>query len=545
MKVCVIQPEYSFDINDSEKLFSKLLLSLDRCDESMDVIVLPEYCDTPTVVKDVNEFDMSVSKFNGRILEKARQTAKRCKSTVFVNAAYKEKGAYRNTTHVIDKNGNTIGRYYKAHPAPSEFLSRDEGGRGMDCEYCYEFSKPYTIDIDGVRYGFMTCYDFYFYEAYAALARQKVDIIIGCSHQRSDLHHAIELNCAFLCYQTNAYLLRASVSLGKSAKVGGCSLIATPDGKILASLKNDVGMLVRDIDPHKKYYKPQGFGRPAGAHFEYIEKGRHPQNYRPCGSAIVKNDDRAPYPRVCAHRGFSTAAPENTLAAYGAAVALGADEIEFDVWFTKDKKLVLAHDQKLERVSNGSGFITDYTYSELLQFDFGAKWGKAYEGLKIALFEDVLKKFSCHTIMNIHIKTIDNKKEYDNELLNNMLELIYKYDCEQYVYFMSGNDTLLAQLKKAAPHIKRCCGRGDKPWEIVERAIALGCQKVQFFKPYFNQQMIDKAHEHGIKCNLFWSDDVKEALGFLEMGIDTILTNDYLKIANAVKNNKTKLQKRG
>ena len=51
---------------------------------------------------------------------------------------------------------------------------------------------------------------------------------------------------------------------------------------------------------------------------------------------MCKTDATMPYPRVCAHRGFNTIAPENSLPAYGAAVAMGAEEIEFDLWFTKD-----------------------------------------------------------------------------------------------------------------------------------------------------------------------------------------------------------------
>lgn len=50
---------------------------------------------------------------------------------------------------------------------------------------------------------------------------------------------------------------------------------------------------------------------------------------------------------------------------------------------------------------------------------------------------------------------------------------------------------------------------------------------MQFFKPYVNQQTIDQAHEHGIICNLFYADDPQEAKQWLEMGIDTILTNEY------------------
>ncbi|MBQ1262886.1 MAG: hypothetical protein IIX89_01190, partial [Oscillospiraceae bacterium] len=71
-------------------------------------------------------------------------------------------------------------------------------------------------------------------------------------------------------------------------------------------------------------------------------------------------------------------------------------------------------------------------------------------------------------------------------------------------------------------------------WAIVDRAIELGCKKVQLFKPYFNQEMIDKAHENGIRCNVFYADDADEAKKYLEMGIDTILTNDYLYIKNAL-----------
>ena len=75
---------------------------------------------------------------------------------------------------------------------------------------------------------------------------------------------------------------------------------------------------------------------------------------------------------------------------------------------------------------------------------------------------------------------------------------------------------------------------------IVEDAIKNKCQKVQLFKPFINKQMVEKAHENGIICNVFFADDEKEAKEYLDMGIDTILTNDYLKIANVVKEYKNK-----
>jgi glycerophosphoryl diester phosphodiesterase/predicted amidohydrolase len=532
MKVCVIQPPYSTRFEDRFACFEKFTELMDACDDTLDIIVLPEYSDTPTVVHNQEEFLEELASFHDLIMEKAKALAVRCNAVVFVNAVHDPGEGLRNTTHAINQKGEVVGRYYKAHPAPVEFKTLEEGGRGMDASYCYEYSKPYTVEIDGLRYGFMTCYDFYFYESYAALARENVDIIIGCSHQRSDLHRALEVNASFLCYQTNAYLLRSSVSLGAESPTGGCSLICAPDGELLASMKNEVGLCIREIDPRKKYFKPAGFGRPLAAHYQYIEEGRHPQNYRPGGSAIVTQDERMPYPRVCAHRGYNTVAPENTLPAYGAAVALGAEEIEFDLWWTKDRQLVSTHDKRLERVSDGSGMVIDHTLEELRRLDFGAKAGEGFHGLRIATFEDILRKFSCHAIMNIHIKTLNNTDPYPEDMLEKIIGLIRKYDCAKHVYFMSGNDTLLAQLRAAAPDIVCCCGGGSAPWEIVDRAIALGCKKVQLFKPYFNQEMINKAHEHGIICNVFFADDIDEAKKYLDMGIDTILTNDYKRISS-------------
>ena len=101
---------------------------------------------------------------------------------------------------------------------------------------------------------------------------------------------------------------------------------------------------------------------------------------------------------------------------------------------------------------------------------------------------------------------------------------------------MTTNDRLIKKVMNFARDICVCVGwDGNKEHlSIVERAIAIGAQKVQLFKPYFNQESIDKAHKHGIICNVFWADDPKEAIEYRNMGIDCILTNDYLAIKNTL-----------
>ena len=107
MKVCTVQPYYSFDPKDTEKCFDDMLSLIDSCDESMDIIVLPEYCDVPANQAGKREFHASIEKYNARVMAKAVETAKRCNAIVFVNAAEKTSAGYRNTTHAIDRSGVT------------------------------------------------------------------------------------------------------------------------------------------------------------------------------------------------------------------------------------------------------------------------------------------------------------------------------------------------------------------------------------------------------------------------------------------------------
>ncbi|MBQ2686357.1 MAG: hypothetical protein IJF55_01315 [Clostridia bacterium] len=534
MKVCVIQPEYSYDKNDLSDRFMSQIALLDKCTDDLDIIVLPEYTDVPVDMGSGEAFHSAIRENNKIILEKARETAKRCSSIVFVNAASESELGYRNTTYAIDREGNIVGKYFKAHPAPSEVKSFEKGGNGLDVEYSYEFEKPYTLTLEGIRFAFMTCYDFYFYENFARVARENVDIIIGCSHQRTDSHEALSIINRFLCYNTNAYLIRASVSLGEDSGICGCSCVINPKGEEIVNMKSRVGLAVCEIDPKDKYYKPAGYKGALKAHYEYIEDGRRPWLYRNAGSSVVMTDKDMPYPRICAHRGFSTVAPENTMPSLGAAVAMGAEEIEFDIWSSSDGVLVSCHDSTLERVSNGQGKIYEHTYEELASLDFGAKSDERFGGLKIATFEEILKKFASRVIMNIHVKIWDMGMEDDK--MEEIVALIRKYDCEKHVYFMTSNDDKIRKVMKYAPDIAVCVGwNGDKdPLSMVRRAKELGAYKIQLFKPYFSEETVRLAKENGILCNVFFADDPDEAVRYRKMGIETVLTNDYLRVKNAL-----------
>jgi predicted amidohydrolase len=255
--------------NDIEKCFLEQLKLLDCCDENADIIVLPEYCDVLSVTDSDQDFVLAMQKFGPIIEKKVKETAKRCNAIVFANYGYKTDKGYRNTTHAIDRQGNEVGLYFKEHPAPSELKNT-----GIDTDYSSQEQGVYTIELEGIRFGFRTCYDFYFFEDIIKIAREKIDVIIGCSYQRTDTHQSLEIMNRFLAYNTNSWLLRSSISLGEDSKVCGCSMVVSPNGTIVANMKNRVGLDIVEFNPHEKYYKVSGFNGKLKSHYEYVDEGR-------------------------------------------------------------------------------------------------------------------------------------------------------------------------------------------------------------------------------------------------------------------------------
>ena len=109
--------------------------------------------------------------------------------------------------------------------------------------------------------------------------------------------------------------------------------------------------------------------------------------------------------KVWAHRGASGYAPENTLDAFRKAVEMGADGIELDVQMTKDGELVVIHDETIDRVSNGKGWVKDYTYEELKKFNFN-KTHLEYTKEEIPTLEQVYLLIKpTNLTINVEIKT--------------------------------------------------------------------------------------------------------------------------------------------
>ena len=151
---------------------------------------------------------------------------------------------------------------------------------------------------------------------------------------------------------------------------------------------------------------------------------------------------------IYAHRGASAYAPENTRIAFEKAIELKANGIELDLQKTKDGKIVIFHDEYIDKKSNGTGKISDYTYNELLEKDFGNWFDSKYKGEKIVLFEDFANEFLNKTLtFAIELKVLGIEKE--------TLEIINKYSKDRdNIYITSFLYEVLENVRKIDKTIK-------------------------------------------------------------------------------------------
>lgn len=114
-----------------------------------------------------------------------------------------------------------------------------------------------------------------------------------------------------------------------------------------------------------------------------------------------------PYPKVIAHRGGGTLAPENTIAAMQCGLAYGFHAVEFDVMLSKDGVPVLMHDPLFGRTVRGDGGVATTLAVDLLQMDAGSWFAERFAGVRIPSYEEVFRFCQLHGIwMNVEIKPV-------------------------------------------------------------------------------------------------------------------------------------------
>lgn len=226
------------------------------------------------------------------------------------------------------------------------------------------------------------------------------------------------------------------------------------------------------------------------------------------------------------HRGFSGRYPENTMLSFKKAVTEAyADGIELDVHLSKDDQLVVIHDEKVDRTTNGTGFVKDKTLEELKSLDASYKFPQ-YKGeeTKIPTFEEYCQYISTtHVVTNIEIKT---NLIYYKDIEEKTLAMVKKYGLENRVIFSSFNHVSMKFIKDIDKNIP--CGLLYPDWGMVNAGYLAHKLHMQFFHPDIStltKEAVDECIMNGINLNVWTVNDMESLKKCVEWGISGVITN--------------------
>lgn len=218
--------------------------------------------------------------------------------------------------------------------------------------------------------------------------------------------------------------------------------------------------------------------------------------------------------KIFAHRGCSGHYPENTLAAFAAALDSGCDGIELDV-FALQGELVVIHDRQLSRTTNGQGNLEDYGLAQLLQLDAG-------QSQAIPTLWQVLALVQNRCTLNIELKGHDT--------VDPLLQLLSKAQTElgtelSTLLISSFHHPLLWQLKQQCPTLAIGALTASIPLQYAAFATELAAYSVHCDRGFVDAKLVQDAHQRGLACYVYTVNDAREALRLQQLGVDGIFSN--------------------
>ena len=242
-------------------------------------------------------------------------------------------------------------------------------------------------------------------------------------------------------------------------------------------------------------------------------------------------------PMVIAHQGGEGLRPSNTLIAFENAVALGVDVLEMDVHSTNDGVLVLIHDDTVDRTTDGTGRVNDFTLAELQQLDAGEYWTAddgattpyRGQGVRIPTLDEVLTAFP-QMKFNIEIKQIEPS------IASSLCEALRAHDLTDRALIASFHPTAMNEFRAACPEVATSMVEDEiRPFFILN-TIFLGAlynpPGAAFQVPEYSGSLhvltprfVRGAQANNVAVHPWTIDDPADMARFLDMGVDGIITD--------------------
>jgi glycerophosphoryl diester phosphodiesterase len=219
-------------------------------------------------------------------------------------------------------------------------------------------------------------------------------------------------------------------------------------------------------------------------------------------------------PKIYAHRGASSDAPENTMAAFKLALQQGVDGIELDVMLSKDRQLVVIHDDKVDRTTNGTGRVGDLTLAELETLDAG-------NGEKIPTLDEVLAHFGGQFMINIELK---NYSTVFDSLPLDVAALVSDHNMADSVLISSFNPFNFPRFHRILPEVPR----GMLTFPNWAKFFGYRLFQYDALHPYFkdvDEALVNHVRAKGKQLNVWTVDEAADIRHLAMLGVDGLITN--------------------
>lgn len=256
------------------------------------------------------------------------------------------------------------------------------------------------------------------------------------------------------------------------------------------------------------------------------------------------------YVEIIAHKGASGLAPENTMAAFELALEMEVDMIELDVRNTSDEQIIVFHDETLDRTTDGTGLVHDYTLDEIKKLDAGAWFGEAkFVEERVPTLKEVLDYINGRCKVLIEIKHMDHPHYHDfaEKLIDVIREEENGYD---WVILQSYENEYLEAAHEYDEHVqtkKLLIGEDSTPLIAfyMETRLHLGRAKLEGRLSALNPEYttlstrrIFRMHAHGFKVYTYPVNTREDMVKMMHMGVDGIITDhpeEMIKIREEIK----------
>ncbi|MEK5037678.1 glycerophosphodiester phosphodiesterase [Sporosarcina sp. FSL K6-3457] len=226
---------------------------------------------------------------------------------------------------------------------------------------------------------------------------------------------------------------------------------------------------------------------------------------------------------IYAHRGSSGTHPENTITAFTEAAHLAIHGVEFDVHLTKDGELVVIHDERIDRTSNGTGYVKDMTLAKLKTFDFGSWFSPDFTGQTIPTLHEVLQLFTeTHHHLNIELKS--DIFPYEG-MVEKVLAIVSEMGLDSRVVLSSFDHEAIRTVKQLAPHLETAALFMEVLVEPLDYMRAIPADALHLFFPTALRPSIQQVLESGTPVRTFTVNEAQYAQALQDVGVSAIFTD--------------------